>query len=133
MKGSKPSDYSEIEGLFVTVDNVAYMPHLDAPDDKPHPFVYFITIQNDSDEAVMITGRKWIVEEGDEVIGKEAVVVEAEGVIGQKPIISPGKHFSYNSYHVIANDARVRGAFFGRTPHGQKVRVRIPDFQLEKP
>jgi hypothetical protein len=38
---------AELPGLRATVDRVAYMPHLEAPADKPFPFVYFITIHND--------------------------------------------------------------------------------------
>ena len=43
-----PATISELEGLRATVDRVSYMPHLKAPADKPFPFVYFITIHNDS-------------------------------------------------------------------------------------
>ena len=57
----------ELEGLRVNVDDVVYMPSLDAPDGKPHPFVYSITIINDSDEKVAIEARKWVVSEGDEL------------------------------------------------------------------
>ena len=40
----------ELEPLRVSVDDVLYMPSLDAPTERPHPFVYFITITNDSEE-----------------------------------------------------------------------------------
>ena len=32
-------DIHEFDGLRVLVDDVVYMPGLDAPADKPHPFV----------------------------------------------------------------------------------------------
>ena len=118
----------ELKGLRVNVDDVVYMPSLDAPDDKPHPFVYFISIFNESDETVTILGRKWVVREGDEV-----VVVEGEGVVGQKLCLQPGQHFSYNSYHITAGDAEVQGAFFGRVGEDESFRVRIPDFSLSVP
>ena len=51
----------ELEGLRVTVDQVIYTPHLDAPKERPFPFVYHITIHNQSDVAVTIRGRKWVV------------------------------------------------------------------------
>ena len=111
------------------VDDVIYMPTLDAPEDKPHPFVYFITILNDSTERVRILGRKWIIREAD----GEVSVVEGDGVVGQTPVLEPGDNFSYNSYHVVAGNAEVSGAFFGTTSAGAKVRVRIPDFELELP
>jgi ApaG protein len=114
-------NYDQLEGLSVRVDDVIYMPTLDAPDDKPHPFVYFITILNKSTERV-------IREEGGEV-----TVVEGDGVVGQTPVLEPGEDFSYNSYHVTAANAGVSGAFFGTTAAGKKVRVRMPDFELELP
>jgi len=124
-----PSDYHEIEGLSVRVDDVIYMPSLDAPKDKPHPFVYFITILNGSVERVRILGRKWVVKED----GGETTVVEGDGVVGQSPVLEPGEDFSYNSYHITANDASVQGAFFGVTNAGEKVRVNIPPFKLKLP
>lgn len=123
------SQYQEIEGLHVRVDDVIYMPSLDAPAEKPHPFVYFITIINDSTDRVRILGRKWVVRES----SGETAVVEGEGVVGQTPVLEPGEDFSYNSYHISAEDAQVRGAFFGVTNTGKKVMVRIPDFKLELP
>jgi ApaG protein len=119
----------ELEGLIVKVDDVIYMPSLDAPDEKPHPFVYFISIRNNSSEAVTIRGRKWVVREND----GEIIVVEGEGVIGQTPQIDPGKDFSYNSYHVTSEGARVEGAFFGETASGEWVFARIPEFFLKVP
>lgn len=118
----------ELQSLRVNVDDVVYMPTLDAPADKPHPFVYFISIHNESGEQVTIEGRKWVVREGDETI-----VVEGDGVIGQTPNLIPGEHFSYNSYHVTAENAVVEGAFFGRTASGEWFFARIPKFHLELP
>jgi len=121
--------YQELEGLSVQVDDVIYMPSLDAPDDKPHPFVYFITIVNDSTESVRIMGRKWVVREEN----GEMTVVEGEGVVGQTPALEPGTNFSYNSYHVSADEALVKGSFFAITAGGHNVRVSIPEFKLELP
>ena len=129
MPGKHQGNFQELEGLSVRIDDVIYMPTLDAPEDKPHPFVYFITIDNGSTERVRILGRKWIIEEQ----GGETTVVEGDGVVGQTPVLEPGEDFSYNSYHVTAANAEISGGFFGTTATGDKVRVRIPDFQLELP
>ncbi len=115
--------------LRVKVDDIIYMPNLDAPADKPHPFVYFISIHNDSTVPVTIRGRKWIVREET----GETIVVEGDGVVGQSPIIAPGGYFSYNSYHVISHPAVASGAFFGETATGDWVFCRIPEFRLEVP
>lgn len=122
-------DISEFQGLRVHVDEVVYMPGLDAPGDKPHPFVYFITIHNDSPVPVTLKGRKWVVREA----GGEVTVVEGDGIVGQTPQLDPGGNFSYNSYHVVAADAEVQGAFFGTTATGERIFVRIPAFRLKVP
>ena len=122
--------FQELEGLSVEIDDVIYMPSLDAPQERPHPFVYFINIRNDSPERVVIKGRKWVVEEED---NGELVVVEGDGVVGQTPDLPPGKAFSYNSYHVARGNASAEGAFFGETEDGRRVFVRIPRFRLVVP
>lgn len=119
----------EFDGLRVKVDDVIYMPSLDAPPEKPHPFVYFISIHNDSPQPVTIRGRKWVVREDE----GEITVVEGDGIVGQTPVIEPGGHFSYNSYHVIACGATATGAFFGETGAGDWIYTRIPEFRLEVP
>ena len=129
MSDKHQGNYGELEGLSVRIDDVIYMPTLDAPKEKPHPFVYFITILNDSTERIRVLGRKWVIREKD----GELTVVEGDGVVGQTPVLEPGDNFSYNSYHVVAYNAEVSGCFFGTTATGDKVRVRMPDFALELP
>ncbi len=123
------SPVRQLEGLQVRVDDVIYMPSLDAPPDRPHPFVYFISIRNDSPEQVTIRGRKWIVREDDGGV----IVVEGDGVVGQSPVLAPGEQFSYNSYHVTQRGGVAEGAFFGQTAAGEWVSTRIPEFRLEVP
>lgn len=122
-------ELNELPGLRVTVDRVAYMPHLDAPADKPFPFVYFITIHNDSAETVTIKGRKWVVCDSD----GGTIVVEGDGVVGKFPKLSTGESFSYNSYHVIGTDSVAEGSFLGLTEEGTPVLVRIPRFEMKAP
>lgn len=122
--------FEELEGLSVVVDDVIYMPSLDHPEDRPHPFVYFINIKNDSAEHVRIHGRKWLVHEDQT---DEVVVVEGDGVVGQMPELAPGGVFSYNSYHVARGNGHAEGTFFGQTESGRRVYVRIPRFKLRVP
>ena len=120
---------NELAGLRVSIDEVDYVPTLDAPPDRPHPFVYYITIHNDSETAITIVGRKWIVREAN---GK-CLVVEGDGVVGQRPRIEPGGNFSYSSYHVIAADAEVEGSYLGFDDAQRPLVVRIPKFSLNIP
>lgn len=119
----------ELEGLRATVDRVSYTPHLEAPADKPFPFVYFITIQNDSNETVTIKGRKWVVTDS----AGGTIVVEGDGVVGKFPRLTTGESFSYNSYHVIACDSVAEGSFIGITDDDRPVLVRIPRFEMKAP
>jgi ApaG protein len=120
---------TELAGLRVTVDRIVHVPQLEAPPDRPHPFVYFITIHNDSRETVTIKGRKWVVTGADD----QRVVVEGDGVVGKFPRLEPGESFSYNSYHVIGADSIAEGAFFGVTADGTPVFTRIPPFEMRSP
>ncbi len=121
-------NFSYIDGVRAEVDDVIYMPSLMTPPDKPYPFVYYITIYNESDKVIKILGRKWIVTEADE----ECLVVEGSGVIGEKPTLKPGESFSYNSYHVVARSGEVSGALYG-VSDGKWFMVEIPEFRLKCP
>ncbi|KAB2653757.1 MAG: ApaG domain [Verrucomicrobia bacterium] len=118
----------ELDGLRVTVDKLVYR-HLSASE-KPHSFVYFITIHNDSDVSVTIRGRKWVVSHDDGT----TLVVEGDGVVGQTPTIAPGGRFSYNSQHLVGSGCAVaEGAYLGMDEHGRRVVTRIPRFKMTVP
>jgi ApaG protein len=122
-------EIEELNGLDVNVDDVIYMPSLEAPSERPHPFVYFVTIRNESDEPVTIRGRKWVLTQDN----GEKVIVEGDGVVGQFPRLEVGGSFNYNSYHVIGADSVVEGAFFGETEDGRPIFAKIPGFDLKVP
>lgn len=122
--------FFEPEGLQVTVDRVAYYPGLEGPPDRPHSFVYFISIHNRTKLAVTIKGRKWVVtnERG------EITAVEGDGVVGEFPTIEPGEKYSYNSRHVLdTNSGVAEGSYLGIDALGRKVLTRIPRFTMEVP
>ena len=121
--------YKELPGLEVTVDDVIYMPSLDAPDDRPFPFVYFISIRNNSTTTVTVKARKWVVK----AANGETVVVEGDGVVGQFPRLEPGGEYSYNSCHTISQNSRAEGAYFVEADDGTVYVVRIPGFDIELP
>jgi len=121
--------FEHLPGLNATVEEVSYDPTRPAPPDRPHPFVYHVSIVNGSTETVNIFGRKWIVRDTD----GDTLVVEGDGVIGQFPKLEPGEAFSYNSYHVIKAESTATGSFFGTTQHGRPVFVRIPRFEMHPP
>lgn len=125
----EPNLITELPGLDVCVQEVLYMPDLDAPSDRPHPFIYFITISNGSKIPVTVRGRKWVVRQEN----AEVLVVEGDGVIGQFPHLLPGEDFSYNSKHFVSGHSRVEGAYFVETEEGKLHFTRIPGFDLRLP
>ena len=122
-------DFEHLDGLSVKVDDVIYMPNLEAPRDRPHPFVYFISIINRSTQEVRICGRKWVLRQDD----GDWIVVEGAGVVNQHPLIKPGDDFTFNSYHVIGDNSLAMGSFFGEAEDGRRVMVPIPEFELRIP
>jgi ApaG protein len=121
--------FRELSNLQVIIDKIVYVPALEAPPDRPYPFVYFITIDNQSPETVTIRGRKWVITDQ----AGQKIVVEGDGVVGEFPRLRPGEKFSYNSYHVIGSDSVAEGAFIGLTDEGVPFIVRIPQFKLDVP
>lgn len=125
---SSKNEFLELPGLRVTVDRVVHYADAQTPPDRPHCFAYFITIHNDSDVAVTIKGRKWVVKNA----RGEITAVEGDGVVGEFPRIEPGDSFSYNSFHL--NDtttAIAEGSYIGIDDSGRRVLTRIPRFEME--
>ncbi len=121
---------SELPGLTARLDKLHYH-HGGAslPADKPHAFVYFVTIQNGSDRTVTLLGRKWVVVHGDGT----RLVIEGDKIVGETPRLAPGEEFSYNSYHVTGQNACAHGSFHGVDELGHKVHVMLPPFDLVIP
>ena len=120
----------ELPGLRVTVDRVVYQPDALTLPERPHCFVYHITIHNDSAATVTIKGRKWVVRNA----SGEVTAVEGEGVVGQLPRMEPGEKFSYNSFHLLdARSAVAEGSYLGIDTNGRKVLTRIPRFEMVVP
>ncbi|MBI5799461.1 MAG: ApaG domain-containing protein [Verrucomicrobia bacterium] len=120
----------ELPGLSVTLDRLVHAPELPAPPDKPHSFVYFISIHNGSDRTITIKGRKWVVTNS----RNEVTAIEGDGVVGEFPVLKPGEKFSYNSRHILdTTRAIAQGSYWGADEAGVLVVVRIPTFEMVVP
>lgn len=119
-----------LPGLSARLDRLVYhRGGSSLPPDKPHAFVYFITLTNGSDHTVNLLGRKWLVEQAD----GERLVIEGDKIVGETPRLAPGESFSYNSYHVTGCDALVTGSFHGVDETGARVHVVLPTFAMSIP
>jgi len=116
-----------LPGLTARLDKLVYHHGgKSLPEDKPHAFVYFVTIRNGSDRSVTLLGRKWVLQHPD---GSQ-VVIEGDKIVGETPRLAPGEQFSYNSYHVTGGDARASGSFHGVDEFGNKIHVGLPTFEM---
>jgi len=121
---------SALPGLTASLDKLRYH-HGGAslPPDKPHAFVYFITIRNGSDRSLTLLGRKWMVRHADGT----SLVIEGDQIVGDTPCLAPGESFSYSSYHVTGLDACAHGSFHGVDEFGNLIHVVMPPFDLTIP
>jgi ApaG protein len=120
----------ELPGLTARLDKLVHHEGgVSLPEDKPHAFVYYITIRNASDRTVLLLGRKWVIDYGS---GNQQVV-EGDKIVGETPRLAPGEEFSYNSHHVTGGNAHVRGCFHGVDDSGAKVHALLPPFDLIVP
>lgn len=120
----------ELPGLRVDLDKLVYRHGGDQlPPDRPHAFIYYLTIHNGSDRTVTLLGRKWVIEHADGT----HLVLEGDKIVGETPTLPPGGQFSYNSYHVSSCDGRALGSFHGLDEDGARIFVRIPKFDMVIP
>ena len=119
----------ELSELRVTLDRLELSPVFDGTPEKPHAFIYHITIHNESREAITIKGRKWVVRDA----AGDVLVHEGDGVVGEFPRIEPGHRFHYSSYHLVSCDSSAEGAYLGVNDAGEPVLARIPRFVMELP
>ena len=97
-------------GLFVTLDNLSYRWHpAGGVPERPHMFTYHLTIHNHSDRTIAILARKWILR----YVDGQVDVIEGDKVVGRTPELAPTEAFSYSSFHLVAHNASVEGAFHG--------------------
>ncbi len=120
----------EVPGLTAQLDRLVH--HHGGhclPEGKPHAFVYFVTIRNDSERTITLLGRKWVIRQED---GSQ-LVIEGDKIVGETPRLAPGEHFAYNSFHVTARSAWVHGSFHGVDDAGRQVHVKLKPFHMVVP
>jgi ApaG protein len=100
------------------------------PDAGRFAFGYRIEIGNESDAAVTLTDRHWVIDHGNGCL-KE---VRGPGVVGETPRIPPGGRHRYRSGAIIESPAgRMWGDYGFVTDGGETFRVAIPAFDLIAP
>jgi len=120
----------EIEGLEAHLDKLVYRFDPDnAVFGRPHIFIYFITIRNNSQETVTLLGRRWVIQGRD----GRTHIVEGDGIVGEKPKLRPGQSHSFSSFHMLSAGGVANGSFHGVDCKGRHVMLPIPPFVMQVP
>jgi len=114
------------EGITITVHPI----YLDGQSDLAHQkvmFAYFVRIQNNTDVAVKLLRRHWIISDSN----GEVQEVEGEGVVGKQPLIPPGNVHDYSSFSILKTfEGSMEGTYLMERPDGSQFTVQIPRFTL---
>lgn len=118
-KGIKISVQTKFEGTFFKNYKMHYA------------FGYTITVENQTKEPVQLTARHWDIFDS----LKEMETVDGEGVIGKKPVIKPGKNYTYSSGSLLASPIGAMRGFFqmANIISENEFIVEVPTFKFAAP
>jgi len=110
---------------------VKYWPQHSMPKENHYFFVYFISIQNKSDQAVQLLKRHWDIFDST----GDKRVVDGDGVVGETPVIEAGHKFDYNSGCNLTSEVGYMTGFYTLITilDGKEFQVEIPKFNLIVP
>ena len=117
------------EGVRVEV-RAEYVPEQSEPERRRWFFAYHIRITNETDRAVQLLRRHWIITDAD---GHEEHV-RGDGVIGQQPVLPPGGTHEYTSFCPLPTSfGTMSGSYRMRDDSGAEFDAAIATFTLNEP
>lgn len=108
-----------------------YYPKHSVPKESHYFFVYYISIQNNSEFAVKLLKRHWDIFDSN----GEKRMVEGEGVVGETPELQPGESFSYNSGCNLLSEIGYMEGYYTMVKliDNTEFKAEIPRFELIVP
>lgn len=104
-----------------------YLPDHSEPDAARFIFRYRIHIANESDGAVTLLRRHWIIVDGQ----GQRRDVEGEGVIGAQPRIEPGHTYEYESFCPLTTSwGTMEGSYAMARDDGSEFAAEVARFYL---
>lgn len=120
---------AETNGVIVRVA-VSFLPEQSEPDRGRWFWAYHIRIENESDHAVQLLTRRWVITDGRGM----RHMVEGEGVVGEQPLIEPGASFDYVSGCPLTTPTgHMQGSYQMISAGGDEFDAAIPKFALIAP
>lgn len=108
----------------------AYAVDHSSPQDDRFMWHYTIRITNEGEQAVQLLSRVWSITDA---LGRTQEV-RGEGVVGLKPLIAPGKSFTYTSGCPLETSSGIMvGSYQMAGEDGEHFNVEIPAFSLDTP
>ncbi len=108
-----------------------YWPDQSSPKDNLYFFIYYITIQNNSKQAVQLIKRHWDIFDSN----TEKRMVDGIGVVGETPILEPGEKYEYNSgCNLVSEIGYMKGYYTIKNMADQsEMEAEIPRFNMIVP
>ncbi len=117
------------DGVTVRVA-VSYLPEQSEPRRGRWFWAYHIRLENDSDRAVQLLTRHWIITDGRGARHS----VEGEGVVGEQPLLAPGASYDYVSGCPLQTpNGAMQGSYRMIAEDGAEFDAAIPRFVLTAP
>ncbi|MGM0574776.1 MAG: Co2+/Mg2+ efflux protein ApaG [Myxococcota bacterium] len=116
-------------GIRVQVESL-YVPERSAPERDHYFFAYRVQIRNESDEAVQLVSRHWVITDGDGHVEE----VRGPGVVGEQPVLAPGDEHAYTSACPLRTQVgTMQGTYQMVTDAGDEFDAVIAPFTLAVP
>ena len=127
MSDVKTSD--ELSKIKVTVVT-EYLVAQSIPEDNQYAFAYHISIENNSNEAVTLLHRHWIIVDGNQ----QHKEVKGPGVVGEQPRILADGKYHYSSGVVLKTPiGTMQGSYQMVNDLGHPIEAPISPFLLSVP
>ena len=125
------SDTSTATTHGVRVDvRCRYREHQSQPVGRRFTFAYRVRIINESNVAVQLLSRRWIITDSN---GKVKEITGA-GVVGEQPIIHPGEIYTYESSAILeTSNGVMRGSYTMHSVSGKTFDAEVAPFLLTLP
>jgi ApaG protein len=100
------------------------------PAESRYVWAYRVTIDNQSDDLVMLVSRYWHITDG---LG-QVEEVSGPGVVGEQPELNPGDSYQYTSGCPLSTPSGIMvGHYTMKTSEGETFDIAIPAFSLDMP
>lgn len=107
-----------------------YLAEQSQPDERRFLFAYTVRISNNSQQAIQVVSRQWVITDGEQRVQE----VGGLGVVGKQPLIAPGETFEYTSGCPLPTAVgTMRGTYHCVAENGIPFDVPIQEFMLAAP